>query len=64
METMTGRRYKLKRSVTRCTTGPEEYRNSTAELTRVLEDIEGGLFFKDGLGGMRYWNVEDVEEVR
>lgn len=40
--------------------GPPERDNRTAVVTRVLEDIEGGLFMADGLRGCRYWNIEDV----
>ncbi|EFX60458.1 hypothetical protein DAPPUDRAFT_343670 [Daphnia pulex] len=50
---------KLKRGV-KAVSDHAEHNNKTAEISACLEDIEGGLFLRDGLKGCRYWNVDDV----
>ncbi len=55
---------KLKSGVKPMTLGhPIEYYNRKAEITSVMCEVEGSLYLKEGLGGCRYWNVDDVELV-
>jgi hypothetical protein len=39
-----------------------KYNNKTAKITCFLmPDVEGGVYFKDGLRGCRYWNITDLQ---
>lgn len=64
MKPTIGLLYKLRKGVVGRSSGPEEYQNECAVLTATLDGIAGGLFFREGLCGIRYWNIQDVEEVK
>ena len=38
--------------------------NATAKIKTFLSDIEGGVVLDRDLGGMKYWNVSDLELVK
>ncbi len=55
---------KLKPGIKGMTYGhPIEWYNRKAAITSFLNEVEGGLYLKEGLGGCRYWNIDNVELV-
>lgn len=59
-----GSMYKLKDKRQRYYHGPAQYQNDVEVLTSILDNIQGGLYFEQGLCGACYWNIEDVKEVQ
>lgn len=44
--------------------GMPHHDNKEATITRLLDEVEGGVFLDDGLRGCRYWNIKDLEHVK